>query len=332
MAKHERFYINVFNRCNLNCSHCFNNGGFTEGMLLTTPEILRLLDEAINDLGIKEVQLTGGEPTQRSDIFKLIRDLQEKGLAVILQTNGFFGQESARDISNLAKDDLSLIISMDGIETNDYFRGKGVTPKVIDNIKMLSNEVPIRINTLLSSRIEWAEVENLADLAECFSCSLAFNPVCPSGRAESATIMNPIKYFQWMYKLEELRFRGISVRKCFDLINGRLVETENCPVRKGSTIHIAADGTAYPCGFLVNRPECLIGSSRERSLLDLIENIPSNCKELHRDCQICEYHLREECWGGCPARIRNLSGRFGEVDIYCMARYLPSSGAYQNEP
>ena len=156
-------------------------------------------------------------------------------------------------------------MSIDGIETNDLFRGKGVTSKALENVKTLSNETEIRINTLLSSSIRWKEIEELAELGEKFSIVLAFNPVCPLGRADFSLMMEPHKYFRWMYRLEGLRNRGIQVRKCFDLIGGRLMERENCPVRKGATIHIAADGKAYPCGFLVNRPECLIGSYRGES-------------------------------------------------------------------
>ncbi|MGB4680005.1 radical SAM/SPASM domain-containing protein [Methanothrix sp.] len=332
MAKQERFYINVFNGCNLSCSHCFNDGGFAEEAILTTPEILCLVDEAVDILKITEIQLTGGEPLQRSDIFPLIKELQDRGLAVILQTNGFFGQEPAKKISQLAREGLSLIVSIDGIETNDLFRGKGVTSKALENVKTLSNETEIRINTLLSSSIRWKEIEELAELGEKFSIVLAFNPVCPLGRADFSLMMEPHKYFRWMYRLEGLRNRGIQVRKCFDLIGGRLMERENCPVRKGATIHIAADGKAYPCGFLVNRPECLIGSYRGESLQNLMGKIPAGCRLLHPDCQICDYHLREECWGGCPARILGLNGRFGEKDLYCMASCLPSKGDLEDEP
>jgi len=324
VAKHERFYINVFNGCNLNCRHCFNNEGATKGPLLTTPEILRLSDEAMDCLGITEMQLTGGEPLQRPDIFPLISALQEKGLKVILQTNGFFDRDTVRKIQDLSRNNLSLIISMDGFETNDYFRGRGVTARTVANIEMLSESVDIRINTLLSSRIEWEEVENLAKLAERHSIQLAFNPICPSGRADSTLLLPAQKYFQWMYRLEELSAMGISIRKCFNVVEGHLVENEDCPVRKGATVHIAADGAVYPCGFLVNKQACFLGSVRESSILDLMKRIPDDCRSLHPDCQKCEYHIRRECKGGCPARILNLKGRFGEKDIYCMAEHLPN--------
>ncbi len=148
MAKHERFYINVSNGCNLKCSHCFNNGGVIEGPLLPTPKIMQMVDQAVDSLGITEIQLTGGEPTQRYDIVPMIQGLHDRDLVVLLQTNGCFDQETAGIISRLADDTLGLIISLDGIETNDYFRGRGVTSKVIENIETLSNDISIRINTL----------------------------------------------------------------------------------------------------------------------------------------------------------------------------------------
>jgi radical SAM protein with 4Fe4S-binding SPASM domain len=277
------------------------------------------VEKAQECLKISEIQLTGGEPLQRPDIFSLIRTLQEKGLNVILQTNGFFSHDTAHKILDLANGRLNLIFSLDGFETNDYFRGIGVSAKVVENIELLSKALPIRINTLLSSKIKWEEIERLASLAEKHSLLLAFNPICAFGKANSSLVMPPKQYFRWMYQLENLRSRGISIRKSFDVVNGQLVEKESCPVRKGATIHTSADGTAYPCGYLVNKEVCFLGSIRETSILDLMKRIPDECRSLHPECQKCEYLKNEKCFGGCPARTLSLTGSFQEKDIYCMA-------------
>lgn len=322
MGKQKRFYLNVWDKCNLNCKQCFNEGGKVQGKLLSYSEIIKLIEEACEYMGIEEVQMTGGEPTQRPDIFPIIRELQQKGIKVLLQTNGVFDSTITNEILKLPGENLSLIVSLDGIETNDYFRGRGSTKKTIGNLKILSKKFQIRINTLLSSKIKWTEIEKLVLLAEELNLSLAFNPVCPSGGADSSLLMPPNKYFEWMHKLENLRHRCIKIRKCFDFMNGHMVETEKCPVRKGATIHIAADGRTYPCGFLVNNPTCFLGSVRDLSLIELTEKIPPHCKALSLECRECEFYIKEYCHCGCPARIHALHKRFDVVDIYCMAKFF----------
>ena len=327
MGKAQRFYINVWHTCNLNCRLCFNEGGKVRSRVLSYVEIERIIEEAREYMGIEEVQLTGGEPTQRPDIFNIIRSLQQKGLKVILQTNGFFNRSIVDEILRLQEDNFSLIISLDGIETNDYFRGRGATQKTIDNLRILSKKFQIRINTLLSSKIGWGEIERLALLAEEMGLFLAFNPVCPSGRAKPSFMMKPKKYFKWMFLLENLRQRGIRIRKGFDIKNGYLIETEECPVRKGTAIHVAADGSIYPCGFLVNVPTCFVGSARDLSLIDLRKKIPLYCRALSSACRKCQFYAEGYCHGGCPARIYALYKKFDEVDIYCMAKYFEESKA-----
>lgn len=322
MAKHRRFYINVWDGCNLNCSHCFNEGGKAAGKLLSAAEIERLIVEAWESFGIEEVQLTGGEPMQRPDIFPLIRELLNRKLKILLQTNGVFERAITNEILKLPGDMVSLIISIDGIKTNDFFRGKGSTQKVLDNIALLYETFQIRLNVLLSSRINWEEIEALARMALKYDLTLAFNPVCPKGRSDASLLMPPTKYFEMMYRLEEFRDQGLKIRKCFDVKNGQLLENEDCPVRAGETIHIAADGNVYPCGFLVNEPVSYTGSVRENSLLELAAKIPQNSKALAPECRGCEYYKKGYCHGGCPARIYALYKRFDAVDIYCMADYF----------
>lgn len=321
MSKRRRFYINIWDKCNLNCKHCFNEGGRAQGKLLSYSEIIRLIEEAQEYIGIEEVQMTGGEPTQRPDIFLVIRELQQKGIKILLQTNGIFGNDILNEILNLPEKSFSLIVSLDGIETNDYFRGQGTTNKTISNLKILSQKFQIRINTLLSAKIKWEEVEELALLAKELNLLLTFNPLCPSGRANPSLLMAPDKYFEWMYKLEELRQKEIKIRKCFDVRDSHMVETEECPVRKGTAIHVSADGGVYPCGFLVNNSICYLGSVRDFSLIELRKKTPSFCKTLSLECQECEFYVKRYCHGGCPARIYALYKRFDEVDMYCMAKY-----------
>src|SRR6056300_875227 len=79
---------NTTNRCNLRCKHCYISAEDRRyGNELTTEEA----EEFITDLGEMEAPVllfSGGEPLIREDLFHLGRYGTDKGLRVVLSTNG----------------------------------------------------------------------------------------------------------------------------------------------------------------------------------------------------------------------------------------------------
>jgi radical SAM protein with 4Fe4S-binding SPASM domain len=322
MGRGRILYINIWNACNLSCCHCFNHEGKTAGTLLDKEAVISITARARSFFGMETVQLSGGEPVQRHDFFEIADLLLEHGFRVLLQTNGILSEGHMKKLLRYSGRNIELIVSLDGLGTHDLLRGEGNAEKVIANLEILSRYFIIRVNTMLTSKIEWAEIESVALLAQQFNLSLAFNPVCPCGRAGRNLLMPVRQYFDWMYRLETLRESGITIRKGFDLLNNRLVETENCPVRKGAAIHIAADGSVYPCGFLSGIVSCRTGSA-DNTEFETLENAlrQLSSTKLPDFCSECGYYLNSRCHGGCPARIYALNGTWNMPDFYCLADY-----------
>src|SRR5512134_880384 len=78
----------VTRSCNLACVHCRASAekGPYPGEL-STNECLRLIDD-VASFSKPVIILTGGEPLLRSDIFELARRGTEKGLRMVMATNG----------------------------------------------------------------------------------------------------------------------------------------------------------------------------------------------------------------------------------------------------
>ena len=72
--------------CNLRCVHCYNPTHRALPHELMTSDICALLDQ-IADLGVFSVTFTGGEPTVRPDIDRILRHARHRGLLVSLLTN-----------------------------------------------------------------------------------------------------------------------------------------------------------------------------------------------------------------------------------------------------
>ena len=59
------------NKCNLKCSHCYQDAGAAKEQELTTEEGKRLIDGIVR-AGFKVMIFSGGEPLLRPDIYELV--------------------------------------------------------------------------------------------------------------------------------------------------------------------------------------------------------------------------------------------------------------------
>jgi uncharacterized radical SAM superfamily Fe-S cluster-containing enzyme len=117
----------VTNRCNLRCSYCFMNAG-ASGYVYepTLEEIRQMLQQARNErpMGSKAIQITGGEPTIREDLFEIIRMAREAGFShVQLNSNGIKLAESVEYCKQLKEAKVNTVyMSFDGVtkETNPW--------------------------------------------------------------------------------------------------------------------------------------------------------------------------------------------------------------------
>jgi len=117
----------VTNRCNLRCSYCFMNAG-ASGYVYepTLEEIKQMLQQARNErpLGSKAIQITGGEPTIREDLFEIIRMARDAGFShVQLNSNGIKLAESVEYCKQLKEAKVNTVyMSFDGVtkETNPW--------------------------------------------------------------------------------------------------------------------------------------------------------------------------------------------------------------------
>jgi uncharacterized radical SAM superfamily Fe-S cluster-containing enzyme len=117
----------VTNRCNLRCGYCFMNAG-ASGYVYepSLEEIRKMLEQARKEkpMGSKAIQITGGEPTIREDLFDIIRLAREAGFShVQLNSNGIKLAESVEYCKKLKAAKVNTVyMSFDGVtkETNPW--------------------------------------------------------------------------------------------------------------------------------------------------------------------------------------------------------------------
>lgn len=80
----EFAWIELTNMCNLQCSHCYSESSpfSADNDRLSRSDYLRILDE-LRDIGCKQIQFIGGEPTLNRDLPKFIKKAYENNFEFI---------------------------------------------------------------------------------------------------------------------------------------------------------------------------------------------------------------------------------------------------------
>lgn len=110
-------------RCNLHCAHCYTDShDRAYPGELSTSEALAMVDR-LAEASVPVLLISGGEPLRRPDLLEIAAHARERGLRVVLSTNGsLITPETAFALADIQ---VSYVgISIDGRpEIHDRFRG-----------------------------------------------------------------------------------------------------------------------------------------------------------------------------------------------------------------
>lgn len=154
--------------CNLRCKHCYASAGIRAKDELTTQEALKGID-ILADAGVLILAFSGGEPTVRPDILKLIRHASNHGMYVAMATNAILLANLER-VREYKRAGLQFVqISLDGInpKTHDSFRGvPGAFDKTIQGIKnCVAEELFVEVATT-ATRFNKDEIPQIIDFVD----------------------------------------------------------------------------------------------------------------------------------------------------------------------
>ncbi len=176
---------NITRACNMKCLHCYENAGLPGRDELTTEEALKGID-ILADAGVLILAFSGGEPTMRPDILKLVQRSNDRGMFTAVATNAL-AFASRGKVREFQKAGLKFAqISLDGLnpETHDKFRGvPGAFKKTILGIKnCVAEDLFVEIATT-ATRFNYEEIPAMIEFAEKLGVNwfMLYNFV-PTGR------------------------------------------------------------------------------------------------------------------------------------------------------
>ncbi|HEX3046212.1 MAG TPA: radical SAM protein [Bacillota bacterium] len=138
-VKLKRASLLVTKQCNLHCRMCDYPEFYSVDRDMPLDQIKQIIDQ-IKNLGAEALDLSGGEPMIRPDIYEIISYAKFLGFRVMMGTNGvLIGSEAAAKLKNA---DITFIsISLEGPEpVHDPIRGPGNFQKALNAIINLKQQ------------------------------------------------------------------------------------------------------------------------------------------------------------------------------------------------
>ena len=214
-------------QCNLACKHCYNRSGDVDRKTLMTPEKwCELSRQVVNDGGIFQCIISGGEPLLLGDkLFDIMDILHDDGTSFVVISNALL--LTKEKVKRFAKYRYFWFqISIDGstAEIHDNFRGvKGSFDRACNGALEISDAgIPLVIaHTVTPGNI--SKMEEMVNLSYKLGAnSIILGEVLPSGRAythEEIILDDEQKNFMYA-QIEELskKFQGkITIQRSAEL-------------------------------------------------------------------------------------------------------------------
>ena len=230
--------VSVTDRCNFRCVYCMPPDGIpsvSHDDILRYEELLRII-RLFAELGIKHIRLTGGEPTVRRGLVKLIRESHDMpGIETIsMTTNGLLLPDMLADLKDAGL--TSVNISLDTLKEerfDEITRTTGNLPKVLEAIG-LSEEAGFstKVNCVAMRGVNDDELADIASLAKDRDIGVRFIEYMPIGKHD---------YEQAIYKDELLDLLRSAL--------GELVEDPS-PRGNGPAIYYKPEGFTGSIGVI----------------------------------------------------------------------------------
>lgn len=324
----------ITGKCNMRCRHCFLSAPQAKYGEISTAAVLDIVKQ-LADAGIARVNLTGGEPLVRNDLWEIIDALRASDIVINqIYTNGMLVNESL--LEGLEKRNIkpSFSLSFDGVGWHDWLRGiDGAEEMAVKAIKLLrSRGYDVGVESAFHRNSVGTMADTMGLLAELGVRSWKTNPTSGSGNwlkeSRELDLTAEELYDAYLTLIDEYLEAGSPV----DIQLGGFFMCKKgsheycCPAKKSykdaekrlkeplcmsarNMMYISADARLLPCIPLSGLPiqdkfpsledMTIVEAMRDSLYLERISAPVSQLFDHQAECANCEH--RFYCNGGCRA-------------------------------
>ena len=319
--------LQVTERCNLHCAHCFVSSGDWGGHMRLEDIVGCVLPRLLR-ARVERLTLTGGEPFVHPGLLDICAAAVAMGMPVGICTNAT--QTSDEQIARLAAlGSVHVNVSFDGFRPESHGRFRGNTRSFAVTLETTRRFARAGLlQGLLSTPNALTDVEEFTQLWE-FAVEVGAEYV----------LMNPLSSFgrgvksQPRLAADDLAMRAIQAaterfrERGLDLVHIRFPNDDKplAGCEAGRIIYVFADGATAICPYLVfaartpqsrhTDTEFLVGNILDGEIAASLEGydfhrrftVGNNAK-----CGGCG--MNSQCGKGCPAALVSRGLRIGDVD------------------
>jgi heme b synthase len=330
----------VTRSCNLNCVHCraAASCGPYPGEL-STEKCFQLIDE-ITAVSSPVIILTGGEPLLRPDIFDIAAYGTNKGLRMVMATNGtLVNMVTAKKMIQSGIKRVSISIDGKDASSHDAFRGeKGAFAGAMTGIDAMKEAgMEFQINTTITTA-NLKQIKDILELAKKLGAAAHhIFLLVPTGRGrdlayQAITAAEYEETLLWFHQESlncSIQLKATCAPHYFRILHqqkGKVKEREKPTghfheMTRGclggiSFCFISHVGQVQPCGYL----ELNCGNVQKQSFTDIWENseVFRNLRDYSKyggKCGKCEFI---KVCGGCRARAYEATGDYLAEEPLCL--------------
>ncbi len=200
--------ISLTDHCNLRCVYCMpEDMTFRPKAELMQDDEILLLTQLFANLGFDKIRLTGGEPTLRANIVKIVRGISTtKGISTVtMTTNGLLLGKLAQD---LAEAGLARVnISIDTLDPTKFKRLTrwGKVEQVLEGIKAAeaAGLTPVKLNAVIVTGYNESDVVHLAGLTKEHPWQMRFIEMMPFAGATEFQLTQAVTSVQIKKQVED---------------------------------------------------------------------------------------------------------------------------------
>ena len=299
-------FIEITKNCNLRCKHCYvpDCGVGPDEKQFTFSELQDLIYQA-DEIGIMEIQLTGGEFFTLPWAFEIIQNLQQRLLPCSIFTNGTLFPKKFFERLKYVPHGIIFYISLYGFEKihDEFCRVPGAYKETIKTIEhLLELGCDVRINTAVGAYNIAFMNDFMKFVKNEFGVLHRLVKTESLGRAEKdkGLVISDKRFAQL---LSEHRGK-IQFLDSHDSSSYRDWTTPACGIGN-AMMFIDAYGNVSLCPTLTQEqnPKFLAGNIREKSIKEIWESSEVFNRFRVIQCRkIEECKFRKICSGGCRSR------------------------------